>query len=245
MRLLVSVSNAFEVSAALAGGADIVDAKDPSKGALGAVSIDVLQRIGSAVARRCTFSAAGGDATTEAELAQRVREFTANGVEWIKIGFAGVSSQAHVRSLIAAAVNAAGSAKIVTVGYADAAWGSTIGSADLMKTAADAGAAGVLLDTVDKLGPGLCSLVPIPVLAHWVDACHSAGMLAALAGKLTAADLPRLAEIGADIAGVRGAACVNGRTGCVSAEKVRELRMLCRAESTSAKSLGVDVVSQG
>jgi len=238
------VSDAFEVSAALAGGADIVDAKNPSKGALGAVSNDVLRRIGSAVARRCTFTAAAGDATTEAELAQCVREFTAHGVEWIKVGFAGVSSQVHLRRLIAAAVDAAGSAKIVTVGYADANWGSTIGSADLVRTAADAGAAGALLDTEDKLGPGLCSLIPLSDLAHWVDACHSAGMLAALAGKLTAADLPHLVEIGADIAGVRGAACVNGRTGCVSAAKVRELRMLCTAESRSAKSLGVDVGSQ-
>ena len=38
MKLLVSVSNADEAFAAVEGGADIIDAKDPSRGALGPVS---------------------------------------------------------------------------------------------------------------------------------------------------------------------------------------------------------------
>lgn len=244
VRLLVSVSDALEVPAALAGGADIIDAKDPSNGALGAVSAATLLQIGAAVARQRTFSAAAGDAASEDELAHRVREFGASGVDWIKIGFAGVSSEARLRRLIAAALQASGSAKIVTVAYADAAQDSTIGAATLMKTAAETGAAGVLLDTMNKQGPGLCTLVPISVLATWVDECHSSGMLAALAGKLTSADLPHLSAIGADIAGVRGAACVQGRTGYASAEKVRELRMLCRGEASLAQSLTIEAGSQ-
>ena len=50
MRLLVSVSSAAEASAALAGGADVIDAKDPLAGALGAVSADVLREIHAIVA---------------------------------------------------------------------------------------------------------------------------------------------------------------------------------------------------
>src|SRR4051812_47948913 len=42
MELLVSVRSAKEVEAALAGGADIIDAKEPSRGSLGAVSPKVL-----------------------------------------------------------------------------------------------------------------------------------------------------------------------------------------------------------
>ena len=37
MRLLVSVRSAAEARAALSGGADIIDAKEPSLGSLGAV----------------------------------------------------------------------------------------------------------------------------------------------------------------------------------------------------------------
>ena len=38
MQLLVSVRSAVEVAPALAGGADIIDAKEPDRGSLGAVS---------------------------------------------------------------------------------------------------------------------------------------------------------------------------------------------------------------
>ena len=45
MRLLVSVRSAAEVAAALAGGADIIDAKEPSRGGLGAVDPEDLEAI--------------------------------------------------------------------------------------------------------------------------------------------------------------------------------------------------------
>ena len=45
MRLLVSVRSAEEVSAALAGGADIIDAKEPARGSLGRVTPAVLSAI--------------------------------------------------------------------------------------------------------------------------------------------------------------------------------------------------------
>ena len=43
MRLLVSVANAVGASAALAGGADFIDAKDQNTGSLGALSVEVLR----------------------------------------------------------------------------------------------------------------------------------------------------------------------------------------------------------
>jgi hypothetical protein len=52
-----------------------------------------------------------------------------------------------------------------------------------------------------------------------------------LAGKLTADDLPFARDAGADIAGVRGAACDGGRTGRVAARKVRLLQSLCAASA--------------
>jgi uncharacterized protein (UPF0264 family) len=52
-------------------------------------------------------------------------------------------------------------------------------------------------------------------------------LLVALAGKLTADDLAFVRDAGADIAGVRGAACDGGRTGRVSSDKVALLRELC------------------
>ena len=45
MQLLVSVSNPTEARRAVDGGADVIDAKDPLNGALGAVSLDTLRQV--------------------------------------------------------------------------------------------------------------------------------------------------------------------------------------------------------
>jgi uncharacterized protein (UPF0264 family) len=95
--------------------------------------------------------------------------------------------------------------------------------------ARDAGARGVLVDTADKAGPGLLGLLREDALAAWVAEAHAAGLLVALAGRLAAADLPVARALGADVAGVRGAACDGGRGGRVSPERVRALRLLCAA----------------
>ena len=62
MRLLVSVATAADARAAIEGGADIVDAKDPGAGALGAVTLDRLREIRDAVAGARPLTAALGEA---------------------------------------------------------------------------------------------------------------------------------------------------------------------------------------
>jgi uncharacterized protein (UPF0264 family) len=241
MRLLVSVASAAEASAALLGGADIIDAKDPHRGALGPVSIDVLREIAVACAGARPMTAALGDATDEAEIAESARAFSTAGATLVKIGFAGITSAARVERLIAAAVrgaSAAGTVRltasgtryeggVVAVAYADAEAVGSVSLSRLLERAARAGATGVLLDTADKRGPGLRQLVAPDVLRTWIANAQEYGLLVAVAGKLSAEDLPIVRELGANIAGVRGAACDAGRTGCVVADKVRGLRSRC------------------
>ncbi len=68
MRLLVSVRTEHEVAAALAGGADIIDAKEPARGSLGPVSPEVLQAIAARVPESMPLSVALGDFGTAAPL---------------------------------------------------------------------------------------------------------------------------------------------------------------------------------
>ena len=66
-------------------------------------------------------------------------------------------------------------------------------------------------------------------LAAWVAAGHSRGLTVALAGQLTIDDLSPVLDTGADIAGVRGAACEGGRSSRISAERVNALKAtMCR-----------------
>ena len=74
MRLLVSVRAAAEVAPALAGGAAIVDAKEPARGSLGAVRPEVLRQIASLVPATVPLSVALGDFTTDEPARDAVRE---------------------------------------------------------------------------------------------------------------------------------------------------------------------------
>jgi dihydroneopterin aldolase len=58
---LASVRDAAEAEMALACGADIIDLKDPSQGALGAVSLDAIASTVRCVAGRAPVSATIGD----------------------------------------------------------------------------------------------------------------------------------------------------------------------------------------
>jgi uncharacterized protein (UPF0264 family) len=60
-------------------------------------------------------------------------------------------------------------------------------------------------------------------VAEWVAAAHRERLFAALAGSIGADEIALAGETGADIAGVRGAACDGGRTGQVSPMRVRAL----------------------
>jgi uncharacterized protein (UPF0264 family) len=114
-------------------------------------------------------------------------------------------------------------ASVVAVAYADIGGLTSVDPSALVHAAARAGATGVLLDTAYKHGPGLVRLVSPETLTSWVALAHGAGLTAAVAGKVTADDLPWLFETGADIVGVRGAACENGRSSRVVERKVRTL----------------------
>jgi len=243
MQLLVSVTNSEEAVAAVNGGADAVDAKDPSNGALGAVSVTTLQQIHSAVAERRTLSAALGEPADEKAAESCAHVLAEVGVSFVKVGFAGVPGPTDVAGILAAAVRGARAASqhrcgVVAVMYADLGPSGAVDFTTLVNVAVQTGASGVLVDTAHKGGPGLLQFASRAMLRSWVAQAHDAGLTIALAGKLTAGDLPVLRDTGADIAGVRGAACHHGRTGRVAEERVRALRRQLRNSSDAVSTSG-------
>ena len=229
MRLLVSVAHAADAAAALSGGADLIDAKDPAGGALAPLTPDMFGAIVAAVAGARPVTAALGNAMDEDTVERAARDFGQAGARFVKIGFAGIASGDRVGVLAKAAVRGAragssGQCGVVAVAFADADRAVGLAPFALVAEAARAGAEGLLLDTADKSGPGLRDLMEAAALAAFVSSVREAGLFVALAGRLTAGDLPFIRDAGADIAGVRGAACDGGRGGQVSAERVRQLQ---------------------
>lgn len=241
MKLLVSVTNAGEAADAVAGGADLIDAKDAAAGPLGPVTVDVLAQIHAQVPGSRPVSAALGDATDEHSIHQAAASFARAGAAFVKVGFPKATRPQRVETLLQAAVSGAriGGGElsdVIAVAYADVDRLDGGSAETLIEIAARAGAKGVLVDTADKDGPGLLALVSQDQLTRWVVRAHANGLLAALAGKLTARDLQLVAGVGADVAGVRGAACDGGRAGRVSIEKVRLLSALCSHSLDSVRA---------
>ena len=238
MQLLVSVRSALEARAALEGGADIIDAKEPDVGALGPVSLATFEAIVAAVDGRRPVTAALGDAIHEDAVREKARAYASAGAAFVKMGFAGLVDAGQIVALIAAATRGVehSSTGVVAVAYADYADAGSVSPEMIVIAAGEVGARGVLIDTAIKAGGGLLQWLSLDQLTIWVDGAHERGMLAAVAGRLGQDDVTSVRPCGADIVGVRGAACAGGRVGEISVEKVRSLADALRAPTHRTSS---------
>jgi uncharacterized protein (UPF0264 family) len=232
LQLLVSVRSADEVAAALAGGAHIIDAKEPARGSLGSVDRDVLRRILQRLPDDCGVSVALGDVTRQEEVLNALRGLDLPqraSPTYLKFGFAGVRSPNQIGLLIEKAVSAVGtmaaSPHIVAVAYADSERAGTVPAGLIPPVAHAAGAAAVLLDTYKKDGRGLLEWLAPRQLEDWVALASQARLLTALAGSLGVRELELVCTARPDVVGIRGAACIGGRGGRVSEERVRQFRL--------------------
>ena len=214
MRLLVSVVDAGEARVAAAAGADVIDVKDPSRGALGEAAPHVVRAVREATPPHLPVSAALGDGPlTPTVAATRAGDAAASGAAFVKLGLRETALGAASASLRAARARLPDSVRLVVAGFADFARAGAPRPLDLPGLAAAAGAQGCLLDTAVKDGWGLFHWLGEAELVAFVEACRARGLFSALAGSLRAEDLGRLAPIGPDLVGVRGAACVGDRVG--------------------------------
>lgn len=233
MRLLVSVASAAEADAARRGGADVIDAKDPLSGPIGAVSLEAFAGI-RAVAGDVPVSAALGDHADPDALAHMARQFVAAGATFVKAGFAGVESPARIEALLRSARAAVSGRPVIAVAYADHRSNQSASPFVVADVAARCHVGGVLIDTADKDGPSLFDVLDAPFLRTWIGTCRRSNLVVAVAGRLAPNDLPTASRLGADIAGVRGAACDGGRAGRVSEARVRALKGYLRTLDASS-----------
>jgi uncharacterized protein (UPF0264 family) len=231
MHLLVSVRSAEEVEPAFAGGANIIDAKEPFNGSLGAVSAATLAQIASRVNPVQDLSVALGDVTSVSQvidLFEGLKLPSRTAPTYLKLGFAGVKSRGVLCELMGAAVEAARNCEpaltVVAVAYADAERAAALPAETIVKSAADAGAGGVLIDTHIKDGTRLLDWWSSDTLKSWVTLAHSFGLMTGVAGSIRPEDIAAVAAVHPDVIGFRGAACDVGRLGRVTRERVAILR---------------------
>src|SRR3954467_3371419 len=231
MRLLVSVRSAAEAALAASNGVDIVDAKEPDAGPLGAVARSVLRDIHLALPLDVPLGVALGDATVPDEIGRvldRLAPPARVSGTFLKVGFAGAcrveKAAAVLRRGVESARGLGPSVQVLAASYADYDRARSLSPEQVLEPAIEAGAAGALIDTWSKDGRGLLQHMSLSALADWVTRARRAGLLTAVAGSLTADDLEILRELGPDVVGVRGAACRGGRAGTVDPQRLQHLR---------------------
>lgn len=233
-RMLASVTGPDEAEIALAGGADIIDLKDPSHGALGAVAVRTVRETVVAIGGRRAVSAVTGDLPMEPDaLVAAVGTMAEAGVDYVKVGVFGGGDPA---GCIDALAPLAARTRLVGVLFADA-------SPDfsLLERLAEARFVGAMLDTQDKAGGRLLTHMDLPRLRHFVERCRSVGLMAGLAGSLEHPDIPRLLVLAPDLLGFRGALCGSGgRTAALDLSRVQAVRALIPVHGHEAEARGVD-----
>jgi (5-formylfuran-3-yl)methyl phosphate synthase len=232
MRLLVSVTDADEARLAAEAGVDIVDVKNPAEGSLGAPGPGVIRRVREVVPPERPVSAAIGDLPNLPGTAALAAVGAArSGAAYVKVGLWGTFATDEAVAVLRAVRDAVdGEAAVIAASYADAERvpGRPLPPGDVVEAARRAGVGGCLLDTAVKDGRGLFEWLTPEALATLVSEGHAAGLEMALAGALRADDLSLVRATGADIAGVRAAACRDGlRTARLDPERIGRLRAEC------------------
>ena len=232
--LLVSVRDEAEAREAIAGGATIVDVKEPARGPLGAAACDVTARIAAVVGRRTPWTLAGGELRDGvAAIHEHVRRTIAlldEGVPpaAVKAGLAGTAAGDWQGLFGEFAAGLPAGVAPVAVAYADWERAGSPSPVEVISAATAAGVGVLLVDTFDKAGHAVVGHAESAArVADWIGRARRAGMLAVLAGNLTAETLPAAVACGPDVIAVRSAACVGGRSGTVCGKLVGRLGKLC------------------
>ncbi|MBI1650975.1 (5-formylfuran-3-yl)methyl phosphate synthase [Hyphomicrobium sulfonivorans] len=218
-RMLASVTDEHEARLVVSLGADIVDAKDPGAGALGALPFARVEAIRAALPAHVPVSATVGDPSDDVEaIASAAIRMADTGIEIVKVGLS--MRYAPEANLARLGTLDLGGAQLVGVLLAD----HGIDPA-LIAHAAAAGCVGLMLDTAAKGQGALSDIVPAEQLAAFVAAVQAAGMFAGLAGSLRVNHVAPLIALGPDVLGFRGGLCRAGdRTGALDAEAIAAVR---------------------
>jgi FolB domain-containing protein len=218
--MLASVATPGEAEAVSAGGADIIDLKNPSQGALGALDPSVAAEIVRAIAGRRHVSATAGAAHPSPDVAvAAVASMSQTGVDYVKVGLSSDQAGAECIRALGALTD-----KIQLVGILFADRKPDLGLLPLM---AEQGFRGAMLDTAAKGSGRLLDHMGVAALDRFVGQCRDVGLKSGLAGSLEAPDVPRLLPLRPDYLGFRGALC-HGRVrdGDIDVASVRLIRDL-------------------
>jgi uncharacterized protein (UPF0264 family) len=225
--------NIDEARTALAGGADILDVKNPKEGSLGANFPWAIRAVVDLAGGRVPVSATIGDLDYKPGTASLAALGAAiSGADYVKAGLLGVKTQSQAEEMLEGIVKAVkdfdSCKKVVAAGYSDYARAGCVSPMLLPAAAAKAGADLVMVDTAIKDGRSTFEFMSEQELKDFISLGHREGLEVALAGTIGFEHLKMLKMLNPDIIGVRGIVCGGDRRSAIRAELVEKLKQAMR-----------------
>lgn len=219
---LASVDNLEDAITVSEYGADIIDLKDPSQGALGGLTIKSIHDIVDHLWEKSIVSATVGDLDPDVSLIlDSIGKVADTGVDYVKVG---MFSQAHIdKCLPTFEYHARRGVKIIAVLFADV----DFDIHQTVKNCKKAHLTGVMMDTAGKNAGSLLLHREISELASFIHTAKNLGLLTGLAGSLREKDIETLLPVNPDYIGFRTALCKDlKRTERISTDSVDRIRNL-------------------
>jgi uncharacterized protein (UPF0264 family) len=203
-KMLASVNSVAEALLVLNAQVDIIDLKQPARGALGALDTNLVSQIVEKIAGRCPVSATVGDLPMQPELIfNAVKTMAQTGVDYIKIGFFPDGDSLAVVEKLAELTPFY---SLIAVLFAD-----TQPDFAIITALKQAGFKGVMLDTMNKQQGALTQVMTQTDIAEFVRLAKTQVLFCGLAGSLQLADIKTLMPFQSDYLGFRGALCKQQR----------------------------------
>jgi (5-formylfuran-3-yl)methyl phosphate synthase len=237
--LLVSVRDPAEAEAALAGGAAVIDIKEPDRGALGAADPETWQAVHRTVGGRAPVSAALGELFEKGRVGAAPAKLAVQtaGLSFTKIGLAGAAAFGDwPRQWRDALACLPPPVAPVAVAYADWSAAEAPRPEEVIDAGAELGCTMLLMDTFCKTRGHLLCHLPLAALSELMKRAARRGMRVVLAGSLTKLLVREVLPLSPALVAVRGAACRPNRCGTIDAALVRELVAILSARSKETKS---------
>jgi len=239
-RLLVSVRSAAEAQFALAGGADVIDVKEPRRGSLGRASPEVWTDVAQAIAGARPLSAALGELSDLGQPEAPARDFPRwrsglSGYSFAKLGLSRCAAMPDwINRWQAALAALPGETLPVAVAYADHRAAESPSPSEVCAVGQRLGCAALLVDTYDKTRGDVFDVIDFDVLSSVFQQAWQSGMTTVLAGSLRLERLEKALSLQPDLIAVRGAVCRESRQGELDVSLVKTWANACPRPLTSA-----------
>ena len=219
-KILASIKDLSEAKILIDTDIDIIDLKDPSKGALGRLEKNDIEIIVNFINKKKLTSSTVGDLPNDKELiSENVNEVSSTNVDFIKIG---VYDNSYIKTLC----NIKSCKKLIAVFFADKFLPTKNEIAELKES----GFSGIMVDTSNKKSGNLFNHVTHSQIKNFLTIAKSMNLLTGIAGSINKTHINDIIKLNPNYMGFRGALCENNalRSSNISAENVNDIVKLVR-----------------